>query len=94
MPMTQTWNGIFAGWSGAGMKRRATRPTAVPIAKVMADSRKGGVLPDASVKSASSAHMATAEKPIRVARAMRIFSGARSSNHSAPTRPLTAAPGP
>ena len=70
MPMTQTWNGIFAGWSGTGMKMRAASPTIVPMAKVIADSRKGGVLPDASVRSASSAHMATAEKPIRVARAI------------------------
>jgi hypothetical protein len=36
-----------------------------------ADSRNGGTLPDASVSSASSAHMATAEKPIKVARAIR-----------------------
>ena len=70
MPMTQTWIGIFTGVSGAGVNSRATRPTAVPTAKVIADRRKGGVLPDASVSSARSAHMATAEKPIRVARAI------------------------
>ncbi len=50
------------------MNSRATSPTQVPMVKVIADSRKGGTAPDASVSSASSAHMATAEKPISVAR--------------------------
>src|SRR5690606_14242349 len=43
----------------------------VPMAKVMAESRKGGTVPEASVSRASSAHMATAEKPISVARPIR-----------------------
>ena len=48
--------------------------------KVMAVNWNGGMAPDASVKSASSAHMATAEKPISVAlptkpSAVRMLSG-------------------
>ena len=68
MPISQTCGGIFWLLSEAGMNSRATSPTPVPIEKVIADSRNGGTLPDASVSSASSAHMATAEKPISVAR--------------------------
>ena len=74
MPMTQTSRGIFSERSGAGANGRATRPTAVPMVKVIADMRKGGTSPDASVKSASSDHMATAENPISVARAIGLSS--------------------
>src|SRR5687767_2680682 len=70
MPTIQTCGGIFSRRAGAGMNRRATSPTSVPIAKVMAESRSGGTAPEASVSSASDAHMATAEKPISVARPM------------------------
>jgi hypothetical protein len=42
-------------------------PTVEPMAKVSAESRKGGTSPDASVNNASSAHIATALKPISVA---------------------------
>ena len=59
------------------MNSRATRPTSVPIANVMAESRNGGTEPEASVKSASNAHIATAEKPISVARPMLHIPGAR-----------------
>ena len=48
-----------------GEKARTPSPTSVPTAKVRADNRKGGTSPDASVISASSAHMATARKPIK-----------------------------
>ena len=69
MPITQTCHGILACCAG-GETSRMARPTHVPIAKVSAESRNGGTSPDASVNSASSAHMATAENPISVARAI------------------------
>src|SRR6185312_11552623 len=68
MPISHTCGGIFGCAAGCAMNSRATRPTQVPMAKVMAESRNGGTWPEASVRSASSAHMATAEKPISVAR--------------------------
>ncbi len=70
MPISQTCGGIFTAFGRAGENSRAARPTQVPMAKVIADSRNGGTAPDASVSSASSAHMATAENPISVARAI------------------------
>ena len=45
MPIIQTCGGIFAARAGAGMNRRATSPTTVPIAKVIAESRNGGTGP-------------------------------------------------
>src|SRR5690606_28188336 len=62
--------GIFCSSRCEGMSSRAARPTPVPMAKQMAESWKGGIAPEASVSSASSDHIATAEKPIRVARAI------------------------
>jgi hypothetical protein len=57
-----------SGWAGFVANARKASPTAVPMAKVIADIRNGGTFPDAAVSCARSAHMATAEKPINVAR--------------------------
>ena len=70
MPISQTCGGMRSRTGGVGERNRAASPTHVPMAKQIAESSNGGIEPDASVRSASSAHIATAEKPIRVARAM------------------------
>src|SRR5690349_8089120 len=76
MPISHTCGGIFSRRAG-GAKARAASPTQVPMAKQIAESWNGGMEPDASVKSASSAHVAMAEKPINVARAICIPPGLR-----------------
>jgi len=68
--MSHTTGGTLSLLRKAGEAAWAASPTPVPMAKVMAESWKGGTLPDAAVISANSAHMAIAEKPIKVARAI------------------------
>src|SRR5687767_10916183 len=68
MPTTHTAGGTGSAVGGARPAKRATKPIAEPMAKHSAERRSGGTSPDASVRSASSAHTATAENPISVAR--------------------------
>ncbi len=63
MPINQTSGGIFTGSEGLGAMAHR-QPDQCTNCEVIAESRNGGTLPDPSVSNASSAHMATAEKPI------------------------------
>src|SRR5690606_23794620 len=63
-----------------GEANRKAKPAAAPMAKVRAESRKGGVFPEASVKRASIAHMMTAENPMSVALAMALPPEMRAGN--------------
>ena len=71
MPISQTTGGMRSRIL-APPRGRAASPTSVPMENAIDDSWNGGTLPDRSVRSASSAHIATAEKPMSVARAKRV----------------------
>ena len=68
MPLTQT----FAGWRSKarrfGLRTSTTMPGTLPMAKQIADSWNGGILPEAAVSSARNDHIRMAEKPVKVAR--------------------------
>lgn len=69
MPIAQTASGTRRAGGAVRPANRAAKPIAAPIENDIADRRNGGTFPDAAVRSASSAHIAMAEKPMSVARA-------------------------
>ena len=68
MPVIQTLAGCLRWRMRSGLAISTKMPGRLPIRKQIADSWKGGILPEAAVSSASSAHIRIAVKPIRVAR--------------------------